>query len=85
MNRITTSTITTFILIGIYFNSNAQTWQKSFSAGNTDVNGEFLGGSEVLNLVGHKKKLYASVGYWEDETNVWYGGSNPNFGWGQII
>lgn len=85
MNKLTISTITTFILIGIYFNSNAQTWQKSFSAGNTDVNGEFLGGSEVLNLVGHKKKLYASVGYWEDETNVWYGGSNPNLGWGQII
>jgi hypothetical protein len=83
MNRLIT--IVTFLLIGFYYTSTAQTWQKSFSAGNTDINGEFMGGSEVLNLVGHKKKLFASVGYWEDETNIWYGGSNPNLGWGQII
>jgi len=73
------------LLFGIYFALNAQTWQKSFSAGNTDVNGDYLGGSEVLNLVEHKKKLYASVGYWEDETNIWYGGSDPDIGWAQII
>ncbi len=83
MNRIIS--IVFFLLIGFYFTSDAQTWKKSFGAGNSDVNGEFMGGSEVLNLVAHKKKLYASVGYWEDETNVWYGGSNPNLGWGQII
>ncbi len=28
--------------------------------------------------------LFASVGYWEDENNIWYGGSNINLGWGQI-
>jgi hypothetical protein len=65
--------------------SNAQTWQKSFSAGNYDLNGQYLGGSEVMQLVSHKKKLYASIGYWEDATNIWYGGSNSNIGWGQII
>ena len=65
--------------------SNAQTWQKSFSAGDYDLNGQYLGGSEVMQLVSHKKKLYASIGYWEDATNIWYGGSNSNIGWGQII
>lgn len=83
MNRIIS--IVTFLLVGIYFTLDAQTWTKSFSAGNTDISGEFMGGSEVLNLVGHKKKLFASVGYWEDETNIWYGGNNPNIGWGQVI
>ena len=63
----------------------SQNWSKSFSAGNNDLNGNFLGGSEVLQLVGHKNKLYASVGYWEDQNNIWYGGSNNGIGWGQII
>jgi hypothetical protein len=72
-------------LFGFFNTLNSQTWQKSFSAGTNDLNGKFLGGSEVLQLVSHKKKLYASVGYWQDETNIWYGGSNVNIGWGQII
>ena len=63
---------------------NAQTWSKSFSAGGYDVNKKFLGGSEVLQLVKHKGLLFASIGYWEDENNIWYGGSNSNIGWGQI-
>jgi len=64
---------------------NAQSWSKSFTAGNFDSNGKFLGGSEVLQLIGHKGKLFASVGYWQDENNIWYGGTNVNLGWGQII
>ncbi|MDB4090740.1 hypothetical protein N9528_00240 [Crocinitomicaceae bacterium] len=28
--------------------------------------------------------LFASVGYWEDEDNIWYGGYNNNIGWEQI-
>ena len=63
---------------------NAQTWNKSFSAGGYDSNNNLLGGSEVLQLVNHKAKLFASVGYWEDGNNIWYGGSNINIGWGQI-
>ena len=63
----------------------SQNWSKSFTAGNNDSNGNFLGGSEVLQLVGHKNKLYASVGYWEDQNNIWYGGTNNGTGWGQII
>jgi len=73
------------LLIGINSSINAQLWNKSFAAGNYDSNGKFLGGSEVLQLIGHKEMLFASVGYWEDSNNVWYGGTNNNIGWGQII
>ena len=64
---------------------NAQVWQNSFNAGNYDINDNYLGGSEVLQLVSHKNKLFASVGYWQDELNIWYGGNNVNNGWSQII
>jgi hypothetical protein len=63
---------------------NAQVWTKSFTAGSYDSNNKFLGGSEVLHLVDHKSTLFASVGYWEDDNNIWYGGSNSSIGWGQI-
>jgi hypothetical protein len=63
---------------------NAQAWSKSFTAGGYDSNNNFLGGSEILQLVDHKNMLFASVGYWQDGTNIWYGGSNNNIGWGQI-
>jgi len=62
----------------------AQTWSASFTAGEYDKNKKFLGGSEVLQLVNHKSALFASIGYWEDENNQWYGGSNSSIGWGQI-
>ena len=73
------------ILFLVSFGSKAQNWEKSFSAGDFDTNGNFLGGSEVMQLVNHKNKLYASVGYWQDASNIWYGGANPSIGWGQII
>jgi len=63
---------------------NAQVWSESFTAGGYDSNNELLGGSEVLQLIGHKNMLFASVGYWQDGNNIWYGGSNNNIGWGQI-
>ncbi len=72
-------------LIGLNNTLNAQVWSKSFTAGNFDTEGKFLGGSEVLQLVGHKNKLFASVGFWEDENNIWYGGTDFSIGWGQII
>ncbi len=79
--------LTIFILsfIGIENSLIAQAWSKSFTAGFVDSNRSFLGGSEVLQLVSHKKKLYASVGYWQDGNNVWYGGTNSSIGWSQII
>ena len=63
----------------------AQVWESSFTAGFNDNNNNFMGGSEVLQLVSHKNKLFASISYWQDESNIWYGGSNPNIGWSQII
>lgn len=72
------------LIIISYGSLNAQAWSKSFTAGSSDSNNKFLGGSEVLHLVDHKKMLFSSVGYWEDENNIWYGGSNTNIGWGQI-
>ena len=78
--------VLSYILVAISFSClYAQEWEESFIAGNFDVNGEFMGGSEVLHIVPHKNKLFASVGYWQDENNIWYGGSDLNIGWSQII
>ena len=41
-------------------------WQQSFSAGFTDDNGAWAGGSEIMHLAAHKGKLFASNGYWVD-------------------
>ena len=72
------------LLILIFF-INSQDWEKSFSAGFFDSNNNFMGGSEVLQLVSHKNELFASIGYWQDESNIWYGGDNINYGWAQIL
>ena len=75
-----------FILGALLFSFlSAQEWEQSFIAGNLDINGLFMGGSEVLHLVPHKNKLFASIGYWQDENNIWYGGNDLNLGWAQII
>ena len=74
-----------YILLLFFFIINAQEWESSFSAGTYDYSNNFMGGSEVLQLVSHKNKLFASVGYWQDETNIWYGGDDINYGWAQII
>ena len=77
--------ILVILLLTCVFNVlNAQSWSKSFAAGGFDSNNTLLGGSEVLQLVDHKSMLFASIGYWQDENNIWYGGSNNNIGWGQI-
>ena len=41
-------------------------WTQTYSAGYTDQNGSFAGGSEIMHIVSHKGKLYASNGYWCD-------------------
>ena len=73
-----------FLITGAFSFVQSQVWVKSFTAGGYDSNNQFLGGSEVLQLISHKKMLFASVGYWQDENNIWYGGSNNSLGWGQI-
>jgi hypothetical protein len=73
-----------FLITGVFSSAQSQVWSESFTAGGYDSNNQLLGGSEVLQLVGHKKILFASVGYWQDDNNIWYGGSNNSIGWGQI-
>ena len=74
-----------YILLIFFVIINAQVWENSFTAGTFDNNNNFMGGSEVLELVSHKNKLFASISYWQDESNIWYGGDNSSIGWSQII
>ena len=73
------------ILLSLFVLINAQVWENSFIAGGYDGSNYFMGGSEVLHLVSHKSKIFASISYWQDESNIWYGGNNSNIGWSQII
>ena len=41
-------------------------WRWSYAAGYIDSSGQYAGGSEIMHLVGHKGKLFAANGYWED-------------------
>lgn len=72
------------LVTSAFSSTKSQIWSKSFSAGGYDSNNKLLGGSEVLHLVKHNNMLFASIGYWEDGNNIWYGGTNSNIGWGQI-
>jgi hypothetical protein len=38
-------------------------YEVSFQAGHRDASGDYLGGTELQNLVGHDHRLYAGVGY----------------------
>ena len=60
-------------------------WERSYQAGGTDVNGEFMGGSTIVHLVGHKGKLYAGNSYWLDANHYWYGGTNSSTPWAQVL
>jgi len=41
-------------------------YSADYLAGTRDSAGNFLGGTEIMNLVSHGGKLYAGVGYWMD-------------------
>lgn len=60
-------------------------WERSYQAGGTDVHGEFMGGSTIVHLVGHKGKLYAGNSYWLDSNHYWYGGPDWNTPWAQVL
>ena len=60
-------------------------WERSYKAGVTDQNGQYMGGSEIMHLVGHKGMLFASNGYWQDSRNIWYGGKDKVTGWAQVL
>ncbi len=60
-------------------------WQRVYQAGQTDPDGHYLGGSNIIHVVGHKGKLYAGNSYWCDSRNVRYGGTDPKTGWAQVL
>ena len=60
-------------------------WEHSYKAGFTDSKGNYAGGSEILQLAGHKGELYAACSYWMDPRNIWYGGKDENTAWAQIL
>src|SRR6516225_1257997 len=41
-------------------------YSLSYAAGGYDAQGNFLGGTESVNLAAFEGKLYAGVGYWMD-------------------
>ena len=57
-------------------------WKEQYDAPFTDVNGEFVGGSEIFRIVRHGSDLFATNTYWFDENNPWYGTGDQ---WGQIL
>lgn len=60
-------------------------WEQSYKAGNNDINGNYLGGSQMMHLVPHKGKLYAGLSYWMDRGCAWYGKQNHRDRWAQIL
>src|SRR5262249_46261243 len=45
---------------------NREGFRPAFQAGERDIHGNRLGGTELINLVAFQEKLYAGTGYWED-------------------
>ena len=61
-----------------------QGWERSYASGKTDVNGQFLGGSEIFHIESHKGRLYAATSYWMDENNTYYSKGKRNQ-WAQVL
>jgi hypothetical protein len=59
--------ILTAAFILLILNLNAQ-FTKSFTAGNLDPNGNFMGGTEMRVLAKHKSMLFGGIETWMDDT-----------------
>jgi hypothetical protein len=59
-------------------------YSVSYAAGGYDLRGNFLGGTEFMNLVAFEGKLYGGIGYWEDEPNYFPDHPDPALG-AQIV
>jgi hypothetical protein len=62
-------------------------YSLSYAAGGHDARGNFLGGTELMNLAAFEGKLYAGIGYWMDRPQLFpaqFGGlgagASPNSG-----
>jgi hypothetical protein len=84
--------LTLFSPINLYTSPEARgsspSWARlktrsDYSAGTYDSNGNFMGGTELMSLVVHKGRLFAGVGYWNDE--VFIGGTNDPFPGPQVL
>ncbi|HTZ34835.1 MAG TPA: hypothetical protein VMB84_02355, partial [Stellaceae bacterium] len=52
----------------------AEPYSLSYAAGGYDSRGNFLGGTELMNLTAFGGRLYAGVGYWMDRPAVFAAG-----------
>jgi len=59
-------------------------YSLSYAAGGYDASGNFLGGTEAMNLVAFQGKLYAGIGYWMDQPRFFPQHPEPRSG-AQII
>jgi len=50
-------------------NHGSEPYSLSYNAGGTDSNGNFLGGTEFMNLVAFQGRLYGGLSYWKDDPN----------------
>lgn len=64
------SSLLVFLLMA--FSSQSQNWSNAFIPAQYDVNGKYLGGTEVMSLTPHKGKLYAATSYVCDLDNSTY-------------
>ena len=59
-------TVVIFLVAFSFHTALAEGWKQSFHAGTFDKNLNYMGGTETMNLVAHKGKLYAGFSYWMD-------------------
>lgn len=52
----------------------------SYAAGGYDARGNFLGGTELMNLAAFEGKLYAGIGYWTDRPQLFSAPADPKSG-----
>jgi hypothetical protein len=55
-------------------------YSLSYAAGGNDARGNFLGGTELMNLVAFEGKLYAGIGYWMDRPQLFPARADPRGG-----
>jgi hypothetical protein len=48
----------------------SEPYSLSYAAGGYDARGNFLGGTELMNLAAFEGKLYAGIGYWMDRPQI---------------
>jgi hypothetical protein len=54
----------------------SEPYSLSYAGGGRDAQGDFLGGTELMNLAASGGRLYAGIGYWMDRPGV-FGSSDP--------